>query len=232
MAKIILSPSSNVIITPPSGTSDKKWFETNFINPNFDTEKSVAFDKNDLKNVLIAQTDCVQLVLSKQDYLGKKTLSIAGIDDFNSLQLEDSHTVFLGNHFTAPTSTKQIQLDFSQLIGDDPVNQTWDTPYTSSGLYEVVIGNYQEKPAAFNHFSTVNFDATKIKELCSKSTCTKVAFLPGFVRLTTKRTTNGGLDEIMAIETLIAVAINAANEIVGLPVIPLYPWPVKYPPYG
>lgn len=140
--------------------------------------------------------------------------------------------MLLGNHFVPPVSTKQIQLDFSTLIGDAPGNQTWDTPYAPSGLYEVVIGNYQAKPSAFNHFSTVNFDAANIQNLCSMSTCSKVAFLPGFVRLTTKMTTNGGLDDIRAVETLIAVAIDTADKMVGQPVIPLYPWPVKYPPYG
>ncbi len=239
MATIKLSPSGVILNAPPDGTEN--WFKTHWANPNFETEKSVAFDNVHLTELLNQQ--CTSLILTKQveQNSGKNTLAIAGININGDLQ-DNNSLMLLGNYFNTPTSDDELELDlnlFSTLTTDQTQDhtQSWGTPYKSKNKFDTLLKNYQKLPYQFNQFSTVTFGANAIAGLIAMPQSSKVAFLPGYLWLNTEKQNpedNGGLIEksSMPVETLVAVAIDSQDNVVGGPISPIVFWPPLYRIFG
>lgn len=237
MAKIKLSPSNNETIDTAPLTV-KEWFGSNFNKPNFETERSVSFDAAEVQT-LAEQQDCEQLVISKHVHEGKKTLAIAGVDINGRLQDGESF-VLVGNHFEFPESANSFDMDFSNLKSDASHPGSWGTPSTISqptGSFATQMGHFQKAPYEANLFLTVNFAKNDIGKLFALNP-KRIAFLPGFVYLTVSEELNSNsinltIKSNTPIEVLIAFAIiDGSSVVVGTPIIPLAPWPYKWPPYS
>lgn len=230
---IKLSPSANATFTLPAGLSARKWFETNWKNQDINAEKSVAFAKSDIKTLLDQQ--CTELILSKQVHNGKKTLSMAGIDAGDELQDDNSSTMLLGNYFETPSGNGQFELDLN-LFGQ-PEEGTWGVPYQTTDTFKNLIDNYHKQPYRCNNFSTVIFSRTQIANLMSPANCSKIAFVSGYIWINTEiqnSPNSGGLVEksSSSYETLLAIAVDANDEVIGGPVAPTIFWPPKYKTYS
>ncbi|MBK8567195.1 MAG: hypothetical protein IPN76_28690, partial [Saprospiraceae bacterium] len=175
MATIIrLSPDNGVTIQPTATNGQlitvKEWFGSNFLDPDFETEKCVAFDAGDLK-LLLAQ-GCQQLVLSKHEIDNKNTLAIAGVKD-NELQVDGnaSSLVLVGMPIDTPNGNDTFPLDFSQLLSDFPGH--WGAPApisnpSNASSFETQMKNFQKTPFQNNLFRSVNFDAKLIGNLITE----------------------------------------------------------------
>lgn len=246
MATIKLSlgnpPPAGNTITLPNGQSAKEWFGFNYSQPNFEnfeTEKSVAFDAEDLDKIT-KQAGCAQLVLSKKIQDNKKTLAIAGVDGAAKLQDGVGSLVLVGNNFDAPKSDKAFNLDFSKMLSDAEHQGSWGVPDPISnptGTFETQMGNFQKTPYQSNLFLTVNFTKTGINGLLTLNPA-KIVFIRGYVYYLSKPETLNqdgitlNMKSITPIEVLIAVAVGSDNVVMGAPVTPLFPWPYKWPSYS
>lgn len=236
------SPLDNV---PINGANNQAWFEQNFGVADMEIEDSVAFAVADL-NSLLAQPDCNEIVFSKQVHNGKKTLAVAGIDSATSLQVSNfqmngvvvEHLVLIGTHHVLPKSTASFTLDFSGMKAHQN-HAEWTTIYNSTGPFNDLVKRYNEKKRIVNFFSTVNFAAADIRLLIAGNPLAdKVAFIPGFATLKTEiKATQPGtgrpsVTSMTNLETLIAVAVDNTDNVLGSPVIADFPWPVKWKPYS
>ncbi len=234
MATIKLSPGNN--LTNPTTGTIKDWFGSNFAKPNFPTEKSVGFDANEIRQLC---NGAQQLVLTKHEHNGKKTLAIAGIDSNLDLLSDGTNSVVLvGNHFDFPTSPSPFALSFANLYsprrGEWLVSNSVSNP---SGSFETQMNNFQKTSVQNNLFLTVNFEAGPIRNLTALPNVSKITFLPGFVSLLTESIEQSGnyvvpLKSSTSLEVLIAFAVDANNNVVGEPVIPLTTWPEKWRSYN
>lgn len=237
------SPFDNSAI---SGNNNQAWFEQNFAIADMEIEESVAFAVPDLIE-LLAQPDCNELVFSKQIHNGKKTLAVAGIDLETKLQISSfqnnagatvEHLVLIGTHYILPTSTASFTLNFANMKAHQ-TPASWTTIYNATGSFNDLVKRYNEKKRIVNYFSTVNFSAASLRLLLStNTTANKVAFIPGFATMLTEITaTQAGtgrpsVTSMTNLETLIAVAVDSTDNVLGSPVIADFPWPVKWKPYS
>lgn len=240
------SPNNGTTIR---GTNDRSWFEELFKNPNIKLEPSIAFLKTDVLE-LLNQPKCGELLISKQEHDGVNTLAMVGIGTNVGLQMNNytvggltkEHIVLVGTYFGFPViSNKNIDLKLTQMNGAEDDGQhnhiDWETQYASMGKFKEVISNYMTTPKHANHFSTVNFNKNKIIKVLTDEV-EKLAFISGYVTLIQRDIGHPDNDSDVGVitqtnlETLIAVAMDKNDNVVGDPIIPIAPWPVRWKQYS
>ncbi len=187
MATLRESPNGNVL--NPQG---KAWFEALYPNPPKNLERSIVFGKQDLRNIA-NQSDCAELVFSKQPTQNKPTLAVAGV----KININNDRELLAGNAdlmlisnlsqfpqpANAPISRSDFKINVLKRIQED-ITFNFEMPLSTIQRLDNLIVRFRSfsgEPNS-NFFLTATFQVEDLNSMFQNQACERIAFVPVFIK--------------------------------------------------
>jgi hypothetical protein len=259
---IKLSPDPGNFQQPPLPQTPQAWIEQGFKNAqgNFDFKDAILKNLEDF--VSFSKADIVQMPASSWFILTKVeaknpqgatkiTLAMTGANANPSLMIGVADTILIGNKLpTIPSSQGQIKV--GQFLQDAFIHE--NLPVIKPTVIEPVsngltlkgilddIKRDKDKWEDVHPFWTVKFSRAGINALANQVNCVEVVFVPivmafiitedMFVANPVSSQVTSEVQYTLKVETLLAIAVDGNNQMVGVPMWTPNPWRPNYKAYN
>jgi hypothetical protein len=217
-------------------------------------EDFVSFSKDDIIQMPASNwfiLTKVEVEDKNQQNSTKITLAMIGADANPSLMIGNADTILVGNKLPSiPTSQGGIKI--GQFLQDGfihenlPVIKPTVIPPTSNGLtLNGILVDIKRDKGNWNDvhpFWTVKFSRANIDALANTTDCAEVVFVPivmafiitedMFVANPLTSQVKSEVQYTLKVETLLGIAVDATNKMVGTPLWTPNPWRPNYKAYN